>query len=290
MRDLYQEVTNRIVASLEAGTPPWVKPWSVSDQRPRNAATQRLYRGINSVLLELEADAKGYADSRWLTYRQAAELGAQVRGGEHGSTVVFYKLRELPEAQAEGTEPQKRVVPLLRSFTVFNVAQVDKLPAALTEPTKPVAWDAHAEAEALLHASGADIRHSSPKAYYNRGVDLIHLPPQNAFPDQGAYYGTALHELVHWTGHPTRCNRDLKGRFGDSAYAMEELIAEMGSAFLCAHCRIDGGLQHAAYMHSWLEVLKRDKRAVFTASGKAQAAADYVLRKVEPAQAEGEAA
>jgi antirestriction protein ArdC len=277
VKDFYQEVTNRIVAAIEAGTPPWIRPWSVSDQRPKNAATNRLYRGVNYVLLALEADAKGYAESRWLTYRQAAALNAKVRGGETGTSVVLYKLHEVDDAKTEG---EKRVIPLLRSFTVFNVAQIDGLPAP-TEPPKPVAWDAHLEAELVLSSSGAEIHHGGEQAYYHRGKDIIRLPPRHSFAERGAYYAVALHELVHWAGHPTRCNRDLSGRFGNDAYAAEELIAELGSAFLCAHCRIDGKLQHPAYLHSWLQVLKADKRAIFTASAKAQQAADLLLGSVE---------
>ena len=194
MKDIYQSVTDRIVSSIEAGTPPWVRPWSISDQRPRNAATQRLYRGINSLLLGLEAQAHGYASSAWLTYRQAAALNAQVRGGEHGTSVVLYKLHEVDDAKTEG---EKRVIPLLRTFTVFNVAQIDGLP----EPTQPTpttrTWDPNAEAEMILISSGADIRHGAPKAYYTTVMDRIHLPVKHAFMDQGAYYSTALHELTH---------------------------------------------------------------------------------------------
>jgi antirestriction protein ArdC len=287
MKDFYQNVTDRIVAAIEAGTPPWVRPWSVSDQRPKNAATNRLYRGINSLLLGLEAQAHGYTSSAWLTYRQAAALKAQVRGGERGTSVVLYKLHEVDDAKAEG---EKRVIPLLRSFTVFNVAQIDGLPQP-TQPTRPtLAWDSHLEAELVLSSSGAEIHHGGEHAYYHRGQDVIHLPPCRSFAERGAYYAVALHELVHWAGHPTRCNRDLSGRFGNDSYAVEELVAELGSAFLCAHCRIDGRLQHAAYLHSWLQVLKSDKRAIFTASAKAQQAADYVLGSVETEQAEEEVA
>lgn len=275
--DHYQEITDRIVAAIEAGSPPWIRPWSVSDQRPKNAATGRLYRGINTVLLGLEAQAQGYASSAWLTYRQAAALNAQVRGGEHGTSIVFYKLHEVDDAKAEG---EKRVIPLLRTFTVFNVAQIDGLPAP-AEPLKLRAWGPHLEAELVLSSSGAQIHHGGEQAYYNRSKDVIHIPPRHSFAERGAYYTTALHELTHWTGHQSRCNRDLSGRFGNDSYAMEELIAEMGSAFLCAHCRIDGKLQHAAYMHSWLQVLKADKRAIFTASAKAQQAADLLLGSVE---------
>ena len=283
-KDFYQDVTNRIVAAIEAGTPPWVRPWSVSDQRPHNAATKRPYRGINTVLLGLEAGLKGYATSAWLTYRQAAGLGGQVRGGERGTSVVLYKLHELPDAEGE-----KKVIPLMRCFTVFNIAQIDGLPAP-AQPTQPTPWSASAEAEAVLTASGADIRYGSAQAYYHPAKDAIYLPAKDAFTDPGAFYSTALHEAVHWSGHPSRCNRNLSGRFGGDAYAMEELIAELGSAFLCAHCRIDGRLQHAAYLHSWLQVLKADKRAIFTASAKAQQAADLLLGSVQIEESEEVAA
>lgn len=276
MQDFFQAVTNRIVATIEAGAPAWVRPWSVCDQRPRNAATKRPYRGINALLLGLEAQARGYASNAWLTYRQAAALNAQVRGGEHGTAIVFYKLHELHEPQPNG---EKRVIPLLRSFVVFNVAQID----GLAEETQPAGrtWDPHLEAELVLSTSGAELRFGGTAAYYHPAQDAIYLPPKDAFADQASYYSTALHELTHWTGHPARCNRDLSGRFGNDSYAMEELVAEIGAAFLCGHCRIDGRLQHAAYVHSWLQVLKADKRAVFTAAAKAQQAADLLLGSVE---------
>jgi antirestriction protein ArdC len=196
-RDFYQDVTNRIFAAIEVGTPPWVRPWSVSDQRPKNAATNRLYRGVNSLLLGLEAQAHGYAESRWLTYRQAVALNAQVRGGEHGTSIVLYKLHEVDDAKTEG---EKRVIPLLRCFTVFNVAQIDGLPQPAQSAQPARAWDPHLEAELLLSSSGADIRSGTSQAYFHPAKDAIYLPAKDAFTDQGAYYSTALHELTHWTG------------------------------------------------------------------------------------------
>jgi len=287
IHDLYQETTHRIIAAIEAGTtPPWVKPWSEAGLLPRNGATHRAYRGINHLLLGLETELRGYPQSRWLTFRQAAELGAHVRSGERGVRVVFYK----PQAfrSVDEDPPQQRTFPVLRGFTVFNVSQIDGLPAPLMAPV--AAWEAHGDAEALLLASGAEIRHGSSRAYYNPGTDTIHIPPRQAFNTQYGYYATALHELIHRTGHATRCNRDLRGRFGDDAYAMEELIAELGCSFLCAHCGIDGQLQHAAYLHAWLRVLKADKRAIFAASAKAQQAADFVLAAIQPLQKTEEAA
>ena len=283
--DLYQAVTDRIVAALEAGTPPWIRPWSGGFEGvPVNAGSNRPYRGINRVLLTLEAFARGYRSNAWLTYRQARELGGQVRGGQRGVQVVFYRLRDVPQARADERsedEPKPRVIPLLRAYTVFNVSQVDGLPERFTPqtPSQP-AWEPHNEAERLLKASGARIEHGGGMAFYSPLDDRIVIPAREAFKDAGAYYATQLHELVHWTGHPTRLDRQLGRRFGEAAYAAEELIAEMGGAFLCAACRVEGKLQHAEYIGEWVKVLKNDRRAIFTASTKAQQAADYIESKV----------
>lgn len=183
MQDLYQSVTDRIVTAVEAGTLPWVKPWSVmADPRPMNAGTKRPYRGINSLLLTLESMEKGYVRNRWLTFRQAAALGAQVKKGAHGCTVVLYKLREVPEAREDAEAAAgKRVVPLLRAFRVFNVAQIDGLPAALIPATDAPHWDAETEAEALVTSSGAELHHGCTEAYYNRRTDAIYLPDRAAW-------------------------------------------------------------------------------------------------------------
>ena len=208
-----------------------------------------------------------------------------MRGGERGTSVVLYKLHEIRDA----TDNEKKVIPLLRSFIVFNVAQIDGLPNQPTQPAQPT-WDPEIEAEMILTSSGAVIRYGTAEAYFHPAKDAIYLPAMASFTDGGGYYATVLHELVHWTGHPKRCNRNLSGRFGNDSYAMEELIAELGSAFLCAQCRIDGRLQHAAYVRSWLPVLKNDKRAIFTAAAKAQQAADLLLGSVETEHAEEAAA
>jgi antirestriction protein ArdC len=277
MRDLYQDITNRIIAALEAGTPPWVKPWSAGIETvPANAGSKRPYRGVNALLLTLEATRRGYARNAWVTFRQAAEFGGRVRGGEHGTTVVFFKTLEVP-AEETGEHRNPRVVPLLRAFTVFNVAQIEGLPDQLVKPPPPPAWEPHGEAERLLATSGAHVQCAGAAAFYRLSDDTIVLPEPGHFENQGGYYATALHELAHWTGHATRCNRQLGKRFGEEAYAVEELIAETGSAFLCAHCRLNGQFQHASYVASWLKVLNNDKRAVFTAAAQAQRAADFVL-------------
>lgn len=287
--DLYLETTRRIVAAIESGsTLPWVKPWSTINATPRNAVTQRAYRGINTLLLLIAADARDFRQSRWMTFRQAAELGGHVRAGEHGVRIVFFKQHAFREAIPGGTET--RSFPVLRSFTVFNVAQIGGLPKAYLDVPTAATWDSVEAAEALMTSSGAEIHHGSTHAYYSRPADAIHLPHKHAFADRGGYYETALHELIHWTGHASRCNRNLKGRFGDEAYAMEELIAELGCSYLCAHCRVDGRLQHTAYVSSWLRVLQNDKRAIFTAASRAQQAADYLLPATEMASDVREAA
>lgn len=290
MNDLYREVTARIIEALEGGVAPWVRPWSTGiDTLPVNASTRRPYRGVNVVLLALEAQAHGYPLDRWLTYRQADELGGQVRRGERGTTVVFWKLRKVDataDAHPDQSEPDlhERVIPLLRAYTVFNLAQIDGLPEGLMA-SPAVAWEPQARADELLLMSGATIHHGGSKAFYQPGSDSIHLPPRQAFPSAAGYYNTALHEVTHWTSHPARCNRQLGQRFGDNAYAAEELIAEMGSAFLCAHCRIDGELHHAEYLSSWLRVLRTDQRAIFVVATRAQQSTDYLLRLTNPAEA-----
>ena len=288
MNDLYTSITERIVASLEAGVPPWLPAWrNGSDGIPRNLTSGRPYRGINVLLLNLQALAQGYSESRWLTFRQADELGAHVRKGEQGTPIVFFKWHDVSEQNRNkiGTPdqnpPAPKVIPLLRSFTVFNAAQIDGLPERYLTPPPAVLWTPCEEAEDILIHSRATVRHGGNRACYSPGEDLIQLPPSAYFPSAEGYYGTALHELTHWTGHPSRCNRPLGHRHGIDAYAFEELVAEMGAAFLCAHCRLPGRLEHASYIDSWLDALRRDKRLIFVAAGKAQAAADYVLKAAD---------
>ncbi len=276
MNDLYQAVTDRIIVSLEAGVPPWICPWQHgSDGTHKNLASHKPYRGINVLLLNLQAMAEGYPDTQWLTYKQASELGAHVKKGEIGTPIVFFKFREVEDSKAE-TEDRK-VVPMLRTYTVFNAAQIEGLPARLQEPPPDNYWSPCEEAEDILLASGASIRHGGNRAFYSPGEDVIQLPPASYFPEADGYYGTALHELTHWTGHPDRCNRPLGRRHSIDAYAYEELVAEMGAAFLCAHCRLPARLEHASYIDSWLDALKQDKRLIFVAAGAAQKAADFVL-------------
>jgi antirestriction protein ArdC len=287
--DLYQSVTNQIIAALEAGTPPWICPWERSQCSllPSNLSTSRAYRGINVLLLNLQQMTHGYALNRWLTFQQARALGGCVRRGETGTPIVFFKLLERDGATYGVTpvvrhpandDSGRKVIPLLRSFTVFNVSQVDGLPSDLTAvPAPPEGWSPVAAAEELLSHSGAVLRHGGEQAFYRPSDDIIQLPLPAVFSQASRYYNTALHELTHWTSHPDRCNRVLSSRAHLEAYAFEELVAEMGSAFLSSHCGLPSELQHASYIANWLRALRNDKRLIFNAASLAQKAADFLL-------------
>lgn len=287
-RDLYQHVTNRILDDLERGVRPWLKPWSASNVRGSILPRRHNgipYQGINVLLLWSEAMARGYTATTWMTYRQALELGAHARKGETGTPVVFAD-RITRTEDGENGESVERSIPYLKSYTVFNVEQIDGLPPQYVPkaPAPASAETRHAQAESFIAATRATIRFGGDRAYYSPAFDVIQLPPLPAFRDLESYYGTALHELTHWTGHPSRCARGLNGhRFGSEAYAFEELIAELGSAFLCAELGITPEVRddHAAYLASWLTVLKQDKRAIFAAASQAQRAVDC-LRELQP--------
>ncbi len=286
MNDIYQTITDKIIAELEIGTAPWVRPWSdTADPFPRNALSQRPYRGINNLLLGMEAHGRGYTTNQWLTFKQAQSLGGHVRKGERSSMIIYYEARMVEKEDAEniadGGEAEKRFIPLIKVFNVFNLDQVEGLPKADQACVDESDWDSSAIAEQIMERSGAEIRHQGFKAFYSPPNDLIYLPGKQTFTDAASYYSTALHELCHWSGHSSRLGRKLGNRFGEAAYAMEELVAELGAAFLSAHCHLDGRLQHASYIASWLEVLQRDKRAVFVAAAQAQKAADYLLEQAD---------
>lgn len=288
--DLYAAVTERIIAALEAGAAPWHCPWrrDPADARPVNATTARPYRGINVLLLNLQSLAHGYQSSRWLTCQQARAVDAFVRKGEQGTQIVFFKMHEIDKVghQAPATDPERRLVPLLRTFTVFNVDQIEGLPAKLMpEQPQPLHWEPLAQAETILTSSGAVLRHGGSRAFYAPDADFIQMPPRAAFDSAGDYYATALHELTHWTGHPTRCDRPLGRRHGVDAYAFEELVAEMGAAFLTDHCGLVGRVEHASYIAAWLQALRNDKRLIFTAASQAQKAADFLLPQLAAVEA-----
>ncbi len=282
---LYQEITDKIVAELEAGRVPWVQPWGTAAAKaslamPKNAATQRRYSGINVLILWGAVIERGFAGQRWLTFRQALALGGNVRKGEHGTTVV-YAHRFTPDAERrraerDGDEPS--VIPFLKRFTVFNTDQCENLPAALTTTPAPIPEGLILpHAAGLIAATGADFRIGGERAFYSPTYDFIQVPRPDAYFEPVNWHRTALHELGHWCGHPSRLGRDLSGGFGSALYAKEELVAEMTSAFVCASLGFIPTVRHADYIGSWLEVLREDDRAIVRAASAASKAADYLL-------------
>jgi antirestriction protein ArdC len=283
--DLYNKVTDQIVASLEQGVRPWIKPWSAEHAAGRITRPLRAnglaYQGINVLVLWGEAVAKGYSAPIWMTFRQALELNAHVRKGERGSTVVYASTVTSTGTDAQTGEESEQAIPFLKSYTVFNVEQIEGLPAhfhAVKEPRlDPV--QRIERAESFFAATRADIRNGGNMAYYNIDSDFVHMPPFEAFRDAESYYAALAHECTHWTRHKSRLDRDMgRKKWGDAGYAMEELVAELGSAFLCADLDLTPEVRedHAAYISGWLEVLKHDKRAIFSAAAHAQKAADYL--------------
>jgi antirestriction protein ArdC len=252
---------------------------------PVRANGQR-YRGINSLWLWIVADERGYASNRWMTYRQAQAAGAQVRKGEKSSVAIFYK--QLPAGSAQtneddAEEPGQGTRRVLKSYHVFNCDQIDNLPKRyIPTPIKPLAPSVHqAKIDAFIAAAGADIRYGGGRAFYAPSEDYIALPPVERFLSYQHYGATAAHELAHWTGHKSRLDRDLTGRFKSEAYAMEELIAELAAATIGAELQVpvEHLDDHASYIASWIKVLENDDRALFTAAAKAEAAAEYLLAR-----------
>jgi antirestriction protein ArdC len=280
---LYQEITDRIIAELEQGRVPWVQPWNAAATPlglPKNAATGRAYTGINVLILWIACIERGFSGHNWLTFRQALKLGAHVKKGEKGTTVVyadrFIPYRERTRAAETGDQPE--AIPFLKRFTVFNADQCEGLPAEIAPPPAPPAGDlVLPQAEALIRATGADIRIGGNRAFYVPSADYIQVPPPSAFFEAINWHRTVFHECGHWTGHESRLNRDLSGSFGSSSYAREELVAEMTGAFVCAALSIVPTVRHADYLGSWLEVLREDNRAIIRAASAASKAADYLF-------------
>ena len=270
--DIYKEITDKIIAALEqGGLPPWVKPWSVFEGEsalPSNYSSGKPYRGANIISLWASQAVSGYESSQWVTYKQAAEKGLQVRKGQKGSHVIFWKfLKKMVDG-----EEQK--IPMARAYTVFNLDQCD----GYEHPDMPaIEWQADNDIDSRVSELQAEISHGGTSAYFSPKHDEIRMPDRARFKTKENYYATLLHELTHWTGHKSRLDRPFIGGFGSPDYAREELVAELGAAFLCAHYKLDGQLQHEQYIDNWLSVLRGDKKAIVRASSLAQQAADLVI-------------
>ena len=281
--DIHQHITDKIVSAIERGAGEFRLPWhrgTGNIMRPVNIASKKAYRGVNVVALWAYAEASGYSSGTWGTYRQWAEAGAQIRKGEKAAYVVFYKELEIAPETGEA-ETETRLFARERRYSPPSRSTAIK-PPAIDAPV--VAMTPIEQAEAFVAATGARIDHGGTRAFYRPSTDSIQLPPREAFigsPTSSpaeSYYSTLCHELCHWTSSESRCNRQLGKRFGDHAYAMEELVAELGAAFLCADLRItdEPRADHAQYLAHWLSVMKEDKKAIFTAASKASEAAAYL--------------
>lgn len=292
--DVYARVTAAIVAELEKGVRPWLKPWNAGHMDGRVHRPLRSngepYKGVNVLMLWLAAEQQGFASPVWMTFNQAREHGAQVKQGSKGSLVVYADRLRKTEAGEDGEELERDVY-FMKGYTVFNVEQIDGLPpkfqpAAAPPLDPPTRIDA---ADVFFANTRADVRHGGGQAYYAEGSDHVQMPPFPSFKDAEAYCSTLAHELTHWTKHPTRLGRDFgRRKYGDEGYAREELVAEIGAAFLC--CDLGIGAEpredHASYLDHWLKVLKEDKRAIFQAAAHAQKAADY-LHALQPVPEKG---
>ena len=294
VRDVYSRITAKIIADLEQGVRPWFKPWNADHAAGKITRPLRHngipYKGINVLMLWGASVTKGYACPLWLTFKQALELGGNVRKGESGELVVFANRISRTETDDTGAESE-REISFMKGYTVFNAEQCENLPAhyyAKAEPPTITPAARIERAERFFAATGADIRHGGTRAYYAEGSDFVQMPPFETFKDAESYTATLAHELTHWTKHDKRLARDFgRVRHGDEGYAKEELVAELGSAFLAADLEITPEVRedHAAYIASWLKALKDDKRLIFSAAAHAQRAADY-LHGLQPKQAD----
>ena len=290
MRNLYQEVTERIIHQLETGVAPWVKPWSTTpgNGMPVNALTGRQYSGANVVLLWMAQGNRDWPTARFLTFKQAKEAGGSVRKGEHGFKVYFVKpVIRRGETKRDGTIADRDIT-MLREYTVFNVAQCDGLRDSVANgkftPVVRVEGKRDDTIEEFVIATGASVIEAADGAYYSVKHDHIVMPRFKQFKTVSSYYNTLFHELGHWTGHKSRLDRDFNNRFGDEKYAAEELVAELTSAFLSAEFSIDG--ESAGYIDNWIRLLRNDNKAFFTAAAAATKAAEYLRSKVIAEQEE----
>jgi len=273
--DIYETITNRVIESLESGKIPWRKSWN-SIGGPQSFASRKEYRGINWFLLSMSA----YSCPYWLTYKQAADMGGQVLKGEKGTPVVFWNFVDSKTEKNAKGDPKK--VAFLKHYTVFNLEQCEGIswekPEAISND-----FDSNEAAENILSGVDFKLTHGGNRAFYRPGEDSITMPDKGAFPQSGDYYSVLFHELTHWTGHQSRLKREgieQVAAFGSPTYSKEELVAEMGAAFLSAMAGIESNFENSvAYLQGWLSALRGDSKLLIQAAGQAQKAADFILGK-----------
>jgi len=278
-RDPMQEFANRIITELENGVTPWVRPWDPEKaggpQAPFNPVTGKRYHGINVLILGMDMRAFQTGDPRWMTYQQAQGKDWQVKKGERSTTIFFTKPYEVED---DAAEDGRKMIRVLKHYAVFHASQIDGVPAYKAPRVDEAPWTRLEASDIILKNSGAVVRIGGDRAFYSPSTDHIQFPPDFAFNGPEEFAATALHELAHWTGHPSRLNRDLQNRFGSSAYAMEELRAELASAFVANELGIPTDIpHHASYIQSWIKKLKDDKREIFRAAADAQRIASMEL-------------
>jgi len=270
-QSIYDIVTNRIIENLEKGSIPWIKPWDTENTLDRNIKTGNEYNGINRIILGMS----GFQSNIWASFKQWKDLGANVKLHEKGTAIVFYKPVSGVKKNEQG-EVETVYNCVFNTSYVFNAEQVEGIEIKQREnEDKPFLNNVHIDN--MVSNTGAVIRHSGNSAYYKRDDDFINMPVKSDFNSEANYYATLLHELTHWSGSPTRLDRTKGKRFGDTAYAFEELIAELGSAFLCEKFAVKGDIRHEGYIQSWLQALKNDNKMIFKASAYAQKSTDYIV-------------
>lgn len=282
--DIRQAITDRIIGMMEKGGNKWAQSWSSAAHggMPANARTGSRYNGINILLLLGAAAEAGFASNAWLTFKQAADLGGKVRKGEKGVACCYFEMVKKKE-QPQDAQEEQGAFPMCKPFWLFNLAQIDGLPEQLLEASAPArnAFSPIEAAERLALESGAAIEHGGERAFFRPATDVIGMPDKERFNTVENYYGTLMHELTHWTGGEGRLNRTFGKRFGDDAYAFEELVAELGAAFVMGHLGlVDATIEgHAGYLGLWLKVLRSDKTAIFSAAKHAGQAYEYLVSR-----------
>lgn len=281
--DLYSRITAAIIEELEKGVRPWSRQWVSTTPRCRpRRFTGMHYRGINTLLLWLASTRRGFESPFWMTYRQASEIGGQVRRGERGTAIVFFTT--VPVNKNEDAPEEEAKVPMLKTYSVFNASQIEKLPERfhpdVEPPTKADFDNSRIDAvDCFFRKAGVEVEHGGDIPHYSPAYDRVQMPPLSAFRSAEDYYAVLAHEAIHWTGHPSRLPRRFPGKSrGEKNYAREELIAELGAAFLCADLEIshEPRPDHSDYIKVWLEVLRNDKRAIFHAACVAEKATEYL--------------